>query len=183
VDDTSPLLPLNDLSARHPGLTEPLAAAFHEAARVCLDRHHASPSEFSLSNDGATSSARVEWEATDEHCRRAWANETDTTEAGAYACGLAATELVTGLVAVGRAETRTGADFYLNYSENGAHDLEEAFRLEISGVDRGSDRDVETRLLQKLDQARRGASNLPAMAAVIGFKAQRVAIRTVEDTE
>ena len=50
--------------------------------------------------------ADVEWETTDERTKHGWANETDTTEAGAYACVLAAVELFDGLLAVRRAETR-----------------------------------------------------------------------------
>jgi hypothetical protein len=42
----------------------------------------------------------VEWQATDERLRSAWGNEIETTEAGAYACALAAVELTDGLVAI-----------------------------------------------------------------------------------
>ncbi|HEY7617774.1 MAG TPA: hypothetical protein VH744_13295, partial [Terriglobales bacterium] len=56
-------------------------------------------------------------------------------ESGAYACALAATELARGYVAVGRAETRTGADYYIALSGQIIEDLEDCLRLEVSGTD------------------------------------------------
>lgn len=87
------------MANRHQGLTQPIATSYLEAARVCLDRHHTSPTEFVVQNGTEAVGVRVEWEATDERSRGAWANHIDTTEAGAYACALAAVELTEGLVA------------------------------------------------------------------------------------
>jgi hypothetical protein len=90
------------------GQSAPVADAtdcnkYPEAARVCLDRHHTSPTEFVVQNGTEAVGVLVEWEATDERSRVAWANHIDTTEAGAYACALAAVELTEGLVAIRRA--------------------------------------------------------------------------------
>ena len=86
-------LPIHDLSARHPGLTDAVGAYHTEAARVCLDRHHRSPIDFQIDNGGVSLSASAEWEVTDERTKNAHANDVDATEAGAYACTLAAVEL------------------------------------------------------------------------------------------
>src|SRR4051812_9126149 len=112
----------------------------------------------------------------------AWANADDATQNGAYAVALAALEAEPGLVAVSRAETLTGADYYLGESGNpsGEDDLERAFRLEVSGVDKGTRGVMHQRLKQKVDQARRGHSSLPAYACVVGFQACYVAMRKVE---
>src|SRR5437667_4865221 len=98
-------LPLEDLARRHPGLTLAVASVLHEAARVCLDRYHASPIDLQISHDGTTLEVFVEWDVVDERTKRAWANEIDTTETGAYGVVLAAVEVSLGLVAVRRAET------------------------------------------------------------------------------
>jgi hypothetical protein len=127
-------LPLKDLASRHPGLTEVVAGSFLEAARVCLDRHHSSPTHFRLRNHDSEADTRVEWETTDDRCRGAWANAIDTTEAGAYACIIAAVEVAEGLIAVRRAETGTGADYYLAAPGHEGVDLETALRLEVSGL-------------------------------------------------
>ena len=64
----------------------------------------------------------------------AHANEIDATEAGAYGVSLAAVEAISGLVAVRRAETLTGADWYIAPQGTDADDLESCIRLEVSGT-------------------------------------------------
>jgi hypothetical protein len=82
-----------------------------------------------------------------------------------------------GLLAVQRAETRTGADYYM--APVPVTSLETAYRLEVSGVDHGDEKAVKRRLSEKVQQARRGSSNLPAIAAVVGFLERRIEIERV----
>ena len=162
------------MEQRHVGLTKPIADSYAEAASVCLDRHHESPTDFDLRRSGSQVATVVEWPKPDARTRDAWANVNDATEAGAYACALAAVELADGLVAVRRAETLAGADYYVAPSGNSPDDLESALRLEVSGVDHGPERAIEQRLGAKLTQAAAGNSNLPALAGVVGFKARLI---------
>ena len=168
------------MDQRHVGLTRAIADSYTEAAGVCLDRHHQSPTDFDLDRSGSQSTVAVEWQPPDARTRGAWGNETDTTEAGAYACALAAVDLADGLVAVHRAETRTGADYYVAPRGNSPDDLEDCLRLEVSGVDRGPQSVIEQRLRTKLDQAAAGNSNLPALAGVVGFKARLIMLADLE---
>jgi hypothetical protein len=85
-----------------------------------------------------------------------------------------------GLVAISRADTRTGADYYLGMPED--LDLEGAFRLEVSGVDQGDASVIRRRLKEKEAQARRGDSCLPAYACVVGFREASALVSIVEDT-
>ena len=116
----------------------------------------------------------VRWTPTDKRTRGAWANENDATRDGAYACVLAAVELLCGLTAIRRSETETGADYYIAEPNAAVDDLESYIRLEVSGVDRGNASRVASRLRQKLDQARSGKSDLPAMAGVVGYRARLI---------
>ena len=174
------ILPLHDMDRRHVGLTKAIADSYTEAARVCLDRHHRPSIDFKVSKDNSSTAALVQWAITDERTRRAWANETDATESGAYACALAAVELVDQLVAVHRAETKTGADYYVAPKGTSLDDLENCLRLEVSGVDRGSDGVVRQRLIAKLKQAAGGNSNLPAVAGVVGFQTRLIMLAELE---
>ena len=174
-------LPLDNMAQRHRGLTPEIAGAYHQAVRVCMDRHHVSPTEFTIKDEVVSTVASVLWEAPDDRMRAAWANEIDTTEQAAYALVLAAVELMYGLVALRRAETTTGADYYVGPAGTGTDDLEGMYRLEIAGRDRASDRMVYAALLEKVEQARRGRSNLPAMAGVVGFLSRLIMLRMVED--
>ena len=178
-----PQLPLFDLSERHPGLTPAVASNYIEAASVCLDRHHSPPEEFSLLDGDRSTEAVVSWMRPDDRTRNAWANESDATRDGAYACALAAVELAYEMVAVRRAETMTGADYYIGKLGQAFEDLEGCFRLEVSGIDRGNDTIVTQRLKQKVNQAAVGKSNLPAMACVVGFQVRKIVLQSVERYE
>jgi len=175
-----PLLSLTDMADRHYGLIAPIADGYVAAARVCLDRHHASPVRVDIRNSTSELQARIEWDKADDRTRGALNNGIDTTEAGAYACIIAAVELSEGLFAVRRAETGTGADYYVAPVGKGLEDLEDCFRLEVSGRDRGNKRAVQQLLRRKVQQAREGNSNLPALAGVIGFEVLTILIEYVK---
>ena len=162
------------MERRHSGLTQATADYNHEGLRVCLDRHHKSPISFDIRTSDRRGEAVVEWEKADERTKHAWANEIDTTEIGAYACVLAALELFYDLVTVRRAETATGADYYVAPPGTPADDLEDCIRLEVSGVDHGNIAVVDRRLRDKLRQAAEGSSNLPAIAGVVGFRVRLI---------
>jgi hypothetical protein len=174
------VLPLAEMSQRHPGLSPGLAESYLEAARVCLDRHHTPPQDFSIESDKSKSEASVDWEPADERCRLAWVNENDATRDGAYACALAAAELQLGLCAMSRAETLTGADYYVAPPGTKPKDLENCIRLEVSGTSLDI-YEVRRRLRDKVVQAEEGNSDLPAIAAVVGFKVNMIVMESVEE--
>lgn len=178
-----PKFRLEALHERHPGLTASLGGTFLEAASVCLNRHHDSPVDMNVVCNGGVSTQLVEFPKPDARVLNAWANDIDTTESGAYGVSLAAVEIEEQLVAVKRAETLSGADWYVAPIGTAPDDLERCFRLEVSGLDTGGRSAVEARLRQKVDQTRRGASNLPAIASVVGFKEKAVAIQNVSNGE
>lgn len=168
------------LHERHPGLTQALGESYTEAACVCWSRHHAPPVTVSLKRaSNAEESRVVNFAVPDARMRAAHANEIDATEAGAYGVSLAAVEDIEGLVAVGRAETLTGADWYVAPDGASLEDLENCIRLEVSGTSAGTSAEINRRLLEKIAQASRGDSNLPAIASVVGFKALEVVISSV----
>jgi hypothetical protein len=174
-------LPIHNMHERHRALTPAIAASYLEAARVCLSRHHQSPTDFSLSDNGEDAVASLEWDAPDNRAIGAWANMIDATEAGAYCCAIAGLEQVRDLRAVRRAETGTGADYYVGPVGAGEDDLEECQRLEVSGVDAGPPSAVRQRLGEKVEQARAGNSSLPATAGVVGFGAKLIVIQDVPE--
>lgn len=174
-------LKFNNLSERHKGVSQGVSISYAEAGAVCLDRHHASPVLFTVSDNGRVSKAHTAWPIVDEALKRAWANKDDATRDGAYGLAIAAAELTRELVAVGRAETRTGADYYLGPRDADVDDFEACFRLEVSGTDEGTDGVIGARLRQKVQQASDGESNLPAIATVVAFKASKIVSSDVEE--
>ena len=155
-----PKLRLKALHERHPGLTASLGGTFLEAASVCLNRHHGSPVDMRVVCNGGISTQSVVFPKPDGRVLNAWANDIDTTESGAYGVSLAAVEIEERLVAVRRAETLTGADWYVAPIGTDPGDLENCFRLEVSGVDVGGQSVVDARLRQKIrssSEGRRGS--------------------------
>jgi len=171
---------ISDMASRHPGLTPAVADNYFEAASVCLERHHSSPSDFSVQNSNNTVNVLVNWNEVDARTHNAWANESDATRDGAYSCALAAVELVNNMVAIRRAETLTGADYYIGYAGQPTDDIEGLQRLEVSGIDKGDGLAIAQRLREKVHQAAVGRSNLPAIACVVGFKAATIVMQSVE---
>lgn len=169
-----------ELDRTHPGVTEGRARAHAEAVCVCVARHHHSPTAYTVWNQGERTPLLLEWEVPDERLLAAWANTGEATESGAVGLVLAALEACAGLVAVRRAETRTGADYYIGPPGSGREDLEQCLRLEISGVDHGPASLVHRRLFEKVQQTMRGESNLPALVGVVGFKVSLVVLEPVE---
>ncbi len=169
---TLALLPLEDLSTRHYGLTESIAAAYLEAACVSLDCHHISPQTFVLKRDGNEQKVAVEWSKPDARIKAAWANLDDATRDGAYAFAIASVEHLLSLYAVRRAENRSGSDYYLAPVNGKIDDLEDCIRLEVSGT--GLDEsELKSRLKIKMEQVRK-ARNDPAIAIVVGFKVRQI---------
>ncbi|MEE3719482.1 hypothetical protein V2H45_22310 [Tumidithrix elongata RA019] len=84
------------------------------------------------------------------------------------------------MVAIRRAATRTGADYYIALADQDLEDLENCFRLEVSGTNLDKT-EVKRRLRIKIDQTERGNSNLPALVAIVGFKVQLVLLHTVNE--
>lgn len=173
-----PLLPINSMADRHVGLTPALAESYLEAACVCLSLHHVPPQKFLLKNEPSERKVIVVWEPPDDRCCAAWANLSDAARDGAYACAIAAAELSLGFFAVRRAETLTGADYYIAPINEIAEDLENCFRLEVSGTNRNNN-EVENRLTKRTKQAKKGQSNLPAIVVIVGFQVKLILMQLV----
>jgi hypothetical protein len=175
------VLRLEGLGERHPGVTNALGDAYAEAASVCLNAHHQAPTEVTTQYKNKAAICALSWATPTAAVSRAHANEIDATEQGAYAVSFAAVEALAGLVAVRRAETLTGADYYVAPIGSDPEDMENCLRMEVSGVGSGNEAAVRARLRQKLRQTEKGRSNLPALAAVIGFRERLIAIAQMGD--
>jgi hypothetical protein len=125
-----PMLPLADMHERHRALTLHIAGGYSEAAAVCLSRHHVAPVVFRIEDGEAATEVDVVWPEPDLRTLHAWNNTTDATRDGAYACVIAAAEVSRAIFAVRRAETATGADYYVRPADAGVGDLEDCVRLE-----------------------------------------------------
>ncbi len=125
----------------------------------------------------------VTWAAPTVRDHNANRNAIDATCDGAYAVALMCLEHRLDLVAVGRAEQGSGADWYVappgcGIDEAGEPNLDDPtiLRLEVGGHDHRPSLPYELKL--KVRQMRVGVSTVPGIAAIIGFKKARVLIQT-----
>jgi len=173
---------VRDIDRTHPGVTPAASQNMCEAASVCLARHHEPPKRFSITCLGRFDTFLLQWEPPTPRARNCHANEHDATKDGAYAVILLTVERQLRLVAVGQAETGTGADWFVapigrGRDESGAPNLDhpEVLRLEVSGQNTGT---IGHRIRVKQQQVARGSPSIAGIAAVVGF--ERAVIR-IED--
>ncbi|MDM0030075.1 hypothetical protein [Variovorax saccharolyticus] len=167
-------LRFEDLAERH-DIDPHQLQGYANAAKVRLETHHTPPVDFEVTSNGTTVVYEVKWAPVDERLRRSYNNADDAKRDGAYVMAFAAVEDLEGMVSVARAETKTGADYYVAPIGTRSDDLENACRLEVSGTD-GSIVEARQRLRQKQAQTRRGAGVEPAIAAVVGFKTKLILV-------
>lgn len=167
-------LRFEQLAERHP-IDPAQLQGYANAAKVRLEAHHRPPVSFEVSTKGETTLFQVTWQPVEDMLRRSYNNHDDAVRDGAYVMAFAAIEEVEGLVAVGRAETKTGADYYVAPLGTVPQDFEEALRLEVSGTD-GTVATCRARLKLKQEQTRQGSGTEPALAAVVGFKQRLILV-------
>ncbi|MGE0543301.1 MAG: hypothetical protein AB7R89_24335 [Dehalococcoidia bacterium] len=171
------------LHERHPGVTEAVGRNYAEAAAICFNRYHSSPSNVTVTADATHDKVYfATWTKPSARQEAAWANRDDATRDGAYCIVLAAADQHLNLVAVARAATKSGADYLVGPPGGGINPLDgeldfesEILRLEISGIDRCENASrLRARVAGKVEQARSGRSDLPALAGVVAFDLARV---------
>lgn len=140
-----------------------------------MEAHHAPPVTFEALSNGETVTYELNWEPVDDMLQRSYSNADDAKRDGAYVIAFAAVEDLEGLVSIGRAETKTGADYYLAPAGTSPIDFEQAVRLEVSGTD-GTPVQARARLKQKQQQTRDGTGEEPAIAAVVGFRSKLILV-------
>jgi len=172
------------LHLTHPRIPDDLSPFWTRSAAVCLNRHdHPSPVSFVVSTrDDTARTYDAEWDSPTDDQVRALDNEENTTEYGAYCVALAAAFAHLGRMALRRTGAGTGADWWLvpataDTSGSREYDLDrpDLAKLEVSGVDAGSDSVMAKRLDEKVAQVRRGRVPVQERyAGVVGFRVPEV---------
>jgi hypothetical protein len=174
-------LELTNLHRHHPGVPETVEGFYAVAAAVCLQRHRSPPGVIDVTLRDKKGSYRADWRPPSDEEERSFGNKTDATCFGAYTVALAAVFAHMGLKAIGRSGTGTGSDWYLVPADAEVEEwyLEVAWRLEVSGSDDLGTSRLHSRIKEKVEQARRGHSRLPAYAAVVSFASATVTFERV----
>lgn len=154
------------VSGSLPGLTRTRGAAFAEAAAVCLEEcRHASGVDMQVLGD-LTGRYKVHWAALDENARRAWEDESEAAEHGAYGIAILLITDQTGFSVVRRSVKGTGFDYWLGNDRD--PDFQNKGRLEVSGK-RRSAIGLHQRAAAKARQMDRSNRDIPGYAVVVDF--------------
>ncbi|MCB1033500.1 MAG: hypothetical protein KDD47_06665 [Acidobacteria bacterium] len=170
---------LSGLRSGHPGISEAFGAALAEAAVVCLESQgHRTGKRISAT--GTFQRAFIlAWEILQEEAQRSWADSEVATEFGAYGVAALVVKALTGQVVLERSRKGTGFDFWLGPPTAQTPLFQGKSRLEISGIRKGTERQIQARVASKLRQTERSDATLTlrAIVAVVEFGAPRTEVR------
>lgn len=102
--------------------------------------------------------------------RRCWADKQWATEMGAYGVAILLITKNTEFTAVERSRKGTGFDYWLGPKADGGElPFQRKARLEVSGILKGGQERIASRVKQKAKQTERSDGALPAFVAVVHF--------------
>jgi hypothetical protein len=174
-------LRLNDLcqnKPERPGWSLIFGATCADAASVCLDdRGH--PECVALQIDGIQScEIELQWNAIDDTIRRFNADQEVATEYGAYGIAALIMPRLTNLTVIERSVKGKGFgfDFWLGSIDDVDSLFQRKARLEVSGIRKGSETIVQSRVNMKLKQISPSDTVAPGYVAVVEFGTPRARV-------
>jgi hypothetical protein len=158
---------LASLAAGMPGLTAAYGAVLAEAASICLEeRGHGSPTELAVDGDLDADFA-LHSLTVDAQMRRSHEDQDRATEHGACGVAILAVRQMTGLTVLRQSRRGTGFDYWLGPQD--AFLFQDAFRLEISGIRKGGEPAIRSRIRRKIGQTGDHLGPAPVIIAVVEF--------------
>lgn len=183
MTDGSPIatLQLNDLcqnKPERPGWSLTFGTTCAEAAAVCLD-DQGHPERVALRIDGIQPCViELQWSAIDDTVRRFNADQEVATEYGAYGIIALIMPRLTNLTIIERSVKGKGFgfDFWLGSIEDADTLFQRKARLEVSGIRKGSESIMQSRVNMKLKQISPSDIVAPGYVAVVEFGTPRVRV-------
>lgn len=175
-------LNLDTLGNGFPGISPKYGGVLAKAAVVCLEEEdHESRVEMRV-RGVSHHNVQLTWSVMHdrEQAARCWGDPEVATEHGAYGIATLLVEHFTNYTVIQRSRKGTGFDFWLGEKGSSCLLFQNAARLEVSGIRRGTERLVRQRLRQKLTQIRRYGSRLPSLVTVVEFGGPQSWVRTDE---
>lgn len=148
-----------------------------EAGSVCLEEQgHALVVSLLVDGQIAESFSICRF-GVSQRMRDAHNDDEVTTEHGAYGLAIVLVRSLTDLTVLRRSKKGTGFDYWLGFEDGFL--FRDAARLEVSGIRRGSEGALRSRMSAKKRQMRVSKEILPAWVAVVEFSAPRLRIETI----
>jgi hypothetical protein len=166
-----PILNLQILNQGLPAVTPAFGKAIAEAGAICLtDEAHQLGVVINVEGEFSTT-FKLEWQPVTEQIRRCWNDEEYTTEQAAYGIAFLLILQLTNLTVIERSRKGTGFDYWLGTKDStAALPFQRMARLEVSGIRKGNQSQINARVKQKVEQTRASdPQGLPAYIIVIEF--------------
>lgn len=166
-------LRLTTLSDGLPAVTPSLGTTMAEAGAICFeDQNHSNGVKLQIHGDFSIS-FKVYWPKITDQMLRCWNDPQVATEHAAYGIAFLLVQSLTEYTIIRRSRKGTGFDYWLGREENEEELLfQNKARLEVSGIRKGNNNQVSSRVKKKLDQVKPTDNlGLPAYIVVVEFSA------------
>jgi hypothetical protein len=175
-----PVLNLQSLNQGLPAITPAFGTAISEAGAICLTDEAHQPGVVINVEGEFSSTFKLEWQPVTEQIRRCWNDEEYTTEQAAYGIAFLLILQLTNLTVIERSRKGTGFDYWLGTEDSTATlPFQRMARLEVSGIRKGNQSQINARVKQKVEQTRASdQQGLPAYIIVIEFSRPLSIIQT-----
>lgn len=169
---------LDELNNGLPGITKSWGAWLSEASKACFDNQgHISGVKIMVEGI-ADREYKVIWagEEITEQVKRSWNDTQEMTEYGACGVAILLVLKLTDYTIIERSRKGTGFDYWLG-DKDSEIPFKNSARLEVSGILKGDEKLLRTRVGQKLKQTHpTDAGNLPAFVVVVEFGEPRAGL-------
>jgi hypothetical protein len=158
---------LQELSNGLPGITPPFGASLAEAGAVCFDEQGHHQGVTLLVDGDFNEKLEIFWQYVTAQMKACWNDDGFTTELGAYGVAFKIIMALTDFTVIKRAKKGTRFDYWLG--NNNDLLFQDKVRLEVSGIRKGNNSEINKRLRIKIKQVKKGDNELTAFVIIIEF--------------
>jgi hypothetical protein len=162
------MIQLSELCAGYPGITPCFGNSLAEAGSVSLHSHN-HPQSTPLKIQGSiTAEETIWWDPPNQQTLNCWNDPDEATEFGATGIAILLVKKYHKYKVIQRSRKGTGFDYWLGKSNH--INFKDKARLEVSGINKGSDNEIRRRVELKLNQIDQSKGlMLPGLVVVVEF--------------
>lgn len=161
---------LKEISNGLPGISKVSGQHLYESCVVCLTRqnHNHNGTTFEIFGD-QTLTSNLTWEDIfDDQLDRTWKDQFYATEHGAVCISILIALKLTNFTIIEKSARKNGFDYWLGEKDDVL--FQKKARLEISGIFKGTEKDVNKRYKVKVKQTDQSDSlKIPAYVGIVEF--------------
>lgn len=161
---------INEITVGLPGITKTSGQHLYEGCIVCLTRqnHKSTGTNFRVYGEKDVNYILIWNDCFDDQLNRTWADQFYATEHGAVCLAILLALKLTNYTIIEKSARKNGFDYWLGDKEDPL--FQKKARLEISGIFKGTENDVNARYRAKVKQTGQSDNlNLQAYVGIVEF--------------